>query len=68
MEKVKHSHVNDRKRAQKSQGVPLVITNHPLFKTFGNIIRKHLNLLYMNEEVKRLFTPCPMVSFRGARN
>ena len=21
----------------------------------------------MNEEVKRVFTPCPMVSFRGAR-
>ena len=67
MEKVKHSHLNHRKTAQKSQGVPLVITNHPLFKTFGNIIRKHLNLLYMKEEVKRVFTPCPMVSFRGAR-
>ena len=38
MKKVKHSHLNDRKKAQKSQGVPLVITYHPLFKTFGNII------------------------------
>ena len=67
MEKVRNSHLNDRKRAQKPQGVPRVIPYHPLFKTFGNIIRKHLNLLYMNEEVKRVFTPCPMVSFRGAR-
>ena len=67
MEKVKHSHLNDRKKAQKSQGLPLVITYHPLFKTFGNTIRKHLNLLYMNEKFKRVFTLCSMVSFPGAR-
>ena len=48
MKKVKH--LNDRKKAQKSQGVPLVITDYPLFKTFGKIRRKHLNLLYVNEE------------------
>ena len=66
MEKVEHSHLNDRERVQKSQGVPLVINYHPLFKTFGNIIRKDLNLLYVNKEVKRVFTSFPMVSFRGA--
>ena len=32
MEKVKHSHSNDRKRAQKSHGVPLFITYHSLFR------------------------------------
>ena len=67
MQKVKHSHLNDRERAQKSQGVPLVINYHPLFKTFDNI-RKHLNLLYVNEEVKRVFTSWPMVSFMVHEN
>ena len=30
-------------------------------------INKHLYLLYMNDEVKRVFTPKPMVSFRSSR-
>ena len=31
------------------------------------VIDKYLNLLYMNNEVKRVFTPKPMISFRSAR-
>ena len=31
------------------------------------IIRDNSYLLYMNEELKNLFIPRPMVSFRGAR-
>ena len=68
MGKVRHSNLNrNRKRPIKSQGVPHVVTYHPLLKSFGNIIKKHLTILYMNEEVKNVFNPGPMISFRGAR-
>ena len=68
MGKVRHSNLNrNRKIPIKSQGVPLVVTYHPLLKSFGNIIKKHLTILYMNEEVKNVFNPGPMISFRGAR-
>ena len=33
----------------------------------GKIINKSLNLLYMNNEVKKVFTPKSMISFRSAR-
>ena len=47
--------------------VPFVLTYHPLFKSMGKIINKNLYLLYMNNEVKKVFTPKPMISFRSAR-
>ena len=45
----------------------LVITYHPLLRDFASVIRKHLYILYLSKEVKEIFTPGPMVSFRGAR-
>ena len=49
------------------KGVPFVLTYHPLFKSMGKIINKNLYLLYMNNEVKKVFTPKPMISFRSAK-
>ena len=49
------------------KGVPLVLTYHPLFKSFGKIINKNIYLLYMNNEVKKVFTHKPMISFCSAR-
>ena len=40
---------------------------HPKRKVLQNIIKKHLYLLYINNEVKRVFTPKPMVPFRSCR-
>ena len=54
------------KRA-KTNGIPLVISDHPLLKDFVKVINKHLHLLYMNDEVKKAFTSSSMVLFRGAR-
>ena len=45
----------------------IVITYHPLLKGFAKVIKKHLHLLHMNDEVKKAFTPGPMVSFQGTR-
>ena len=47
--------------------VPFVLTYHPLFKSMGKIINKNLYLLYMNNEVKKVFTPKPTISLRSAR-
>ena len=59
---------NSGKSSNKSNGVPFVLTYHPLLKKINYIIRKHIHLLYMNEEVKKVFQPGPMVSFRSPRN
>ena len=50
------------------KGVPFMLTYHPLLKKSNYIIRKHIHLLYMNEEVKKVFRPGPMASFRSPRN
>ena len=49
------------------KGVPFVVTYHPSLNCLHKIIRYNTYLLYMDEEVKNLFLPGPMVSFRGAR-
>ena len=64
--KVKFSNKVGNKQ-QKEKGIPFVVTYHPILKNIGNIIRKNLYLLYMNEEAKKVFTPGPMISFRSAR-
>ena len=65
--KVKFSgqRVFHRKKVEK--GVPLVVTYHPLLKSIGKIIYDKFYLLYMNEELKHLFRPGPMDSFRSSR-
>ena len=49
------------------KGASFVLTYHTLFKSMGEIINKNLNLLYMYDEVKKVLTPKPMISFRSAR-
>ena len=49
--------------SQKSKGVPLVITFHPKFKLVGQLLKKHLYILYMDQETKNVFTSGPMTNF-----
>ena len=46
---------------------PFVMTYHPQLKSMKKVILKYLDLLYMDNKVKRVFTPKPMISFRSAR-
>ena len=55
------------KSNKKNKGIPFVVTYHPLLQELSNIIRNNLNWLYADDEVKKLFSPGPMVSFRSAR-
>ena len=50
----------------RTNRIPLVITYHPFLKDFAKVTKKHLHLLYMNDEVKKASTPGPMVSFQAA--
>ena len=47
--------------------VPFVLAYHPLFKSKGKMISKNLCLQYMNNEVKKEFTPKPLISFGSVR-
>ena len=49
------------------KGIPLVVTYDTLLKSLSAIIDKNLSILYMYKEVKKVFTPRPMVSFCSAR-
>ena len=48
------------------KGVPLIITYHPLLKSVDKMTRKHLYFLYIDSEIKKVFSPAPMVSFKSA--
>ena len=48
------------------KGIPFVLTYHPLFKSMGKLINKNLDLLYMDNKIKKVFTPKPMLSFSSA--
>ena len=66
MKKVKFKS-RERTEKSKSKGVPFVVTNHPSLNYLHKIIKDNTYLLYMNEKVKNLFLPGPMVSFRSTR-
>ena len=70
MSKVKFNVDNKRLNNRQKKGIPFVVTLHSkrkvlqnikkhylLRKVLQNIIKKHHYLLYMNDEVKRVFAP-----------
>ena len=64
--KVKFSGYTRRNKREK-KGIPFVITYHLSLKDIGRIINQNLYILYLNEDVKSVFTPAPMISFRSAQ-
>ena len=48
--KVKFRNTSGVKRT-KTNGIPLVITYHPLLKDFAKVINRQLHLLYLNDKV-----------------
>ena len=66
MNKVKFNVDNKRSNNTKERDT-FFVTIQPELKVLQNMINRHLYLLHMNDEVKRVFTPKPMVSFRSFR-
>ena len=56
-----------KSKSQEAKAVPLVITFHPKFKVIGQLLNKHVHILYIDQETKNVFTPEPMAIFRSAR-
>ena len=63
MEKVNFRENKKKSGINKWKGVPFVVTYHPKLKNLSKIIKDNLDLLYMNDEVKKTFTRSPMISF-----
>ena len=58
---------SDENNSKKVNGVPLVVTYNPAFKNLFQVIRKNLQLLNADGEVKKVFSPALFVSFRSTR-
>ena len=68
MKKVKFISKNKNTMRDKSlKAVPFVMTYHLKLKSMNKVILKYLDLLYMDNEVKMMFTPTPMISFQSTR-
>ena len=59
---------NFGKSSNKNKCVLFVLIYHSLLKNVNCIIGKHIDLLSMNEELKKVFQPGSKVSFRSPKN
>ena len=56
------------KKAKGVKGIPFVVTHHQQIKKSKKKNKsKHLLIINMNGETKKVFSPRPVVSFRGPR-
>ena len=46
---------SDENNSKKVNGISLVVTYNPAFKNLSQVIRKKLQLLYVDEQVKKVF-------------
>ena len=53
-------------KSQNTKGIPSIFTYHHLLKSLSAFTDKNLSNLYMNDDVKKVITPRPMVLFRSA--
>ena len=68
MGKVNFRENKKKSGVNKNKGIPFVVTYHPKLKNLSKIIKDNLYLLYINDEIKKTFTPSPMISFCSSRN
>ena len=47
--------------------MPVVVTYHPLLNSLRKVLCKNLDIIGMDEKVKKMFCPRHLVSFRSAR-
>ena len=54
-------------RNNSENGIPFVVTYHPIVKKLGKLIKDLLPFLYSDDDVQKFFSSPPMVSYRRAR-
>ena len=57
----------NRSKQEKETGIPLVNTYNPRLKDLSSLTKRNLQHLYTDQEVKKVSTSAPFVSFRSAR-
>ena len=62
-----HFATRPNEKFKKVSGVPFLVTYHPLLKKLNGIIDKMMDLFYMNQNVKKVFSPRPLISFHCSR-
>ena len=67
LQSVSNISVSNGKR-EKETGVPLGTTYHPRLKDLSSFIKRNLQYRYADQEVNKVCTPAPFVSFKSARN
>ena len=63
--KVKFNIRETNRKNKSKNGVPFVVTYHPLLNCLYGVIRKNIYLLDMDQKVKEVFSPQAKVSFRS---
>ena len=53
----------NRNKQGKETGIPLVTTYHPRLKHLSNLIKRNLQYLYSDQEIRKVFTPAPFLSW-----
>ena len=66
MKKVNFSKISST-RKDNTRDEPLLVTYHSGLKNIDHIINRNVHLLCMDQEVKKVFAPKPMVYFRSTR-
>ena len=66
IKKVRFFHANLQNK-NREKGVLFSVTYLPIPNGLSKIIRDNMYLFNMNKEVRKTFSPGPMVSFRNAR-
>ena len=54
-------------RKNSKNGAPFVVTFHLKVKKLGKLVKDLHPFFYSDEEVQKVFSPPPMVSYRSAR-
>ena len=65
--RIQFSNIERKSNSKTQKGIPLVAVHHALLKSLSSIFNNNLNLLHIDQEINRTFTPQPLVSYRIAR-
>ena len=55
------------KKNKNANGLPLAITYNPAFRNLFMTLQKNFNILYLDAEVRMVFTSSPFVAYRRAQ-
>ena len=61
--KISNLKLKSNDKINNMKGIPLVVKYYPLLKSISAIIDKNLSILHIDKDMKRVFTPRPVISF-----